>query len=270
MSYFVGETSSACALIPIVSTICRYSLHCVTITAGTVGLALASRERSPLEGVLSKKTISWHENQQNFVPSPYGSHAHGRHIQKYGITPLEPLPNWALVLSRDVIQVTSRSATSTKNRKEMKRAIWSIVTGRLSGPSTATSVLTNAASRCIILLQIVKAYSKCFGDRAATGHQRTLRASALHRYLNVIRKTTTVSGRPLNHRTPAKPPVSVFDAIDYCSPYIKGGSVFVAKRRETKEHTGFPGLAQSRMLWGTKRSHLMCMETGGKGRMHLR
>ena len=43
----------------------------------------------------------------------------GGAIQKYGVTPLEPLPNWALVLSCDVIQVTSRSATYTKKRKEM-------------------------------------------------------------------------------------------------------------------------------------------------------
>ena len=124
------------------------------------------------------------------------------------------------------------------------------MTCRSSGPSTATSLLTNAASRCIILVRTVTiAYSKCLGHRAATGHQRTLGASALHFYLNAIRKTTAVSGRRLNHRTPAKPPVSVFDAADYCSPFIKDGRVFVAKHRETKEHTDLPGLAQSRMLW---------------------
>ena len=132
----------------------------------------------------------------------------------------------------------------------MYRAIWSIVTCRSSGPSTATSGLTNVASRCIVLIRIVTfAYRKCFRHRTATGHQRTLRASALHRYLNAIRKTTTVSGPPLNYCTPAKPPVSVFDAVDYCSLFIKDGRVFVAKHRETKEHADFPGLAQSRMLW---------------------
>ena len=155
---------------------------------------------------------------------------------------------------------------STKNREEMYRAIWSIVTCRSSGPSTATSGLRNVASRCIVLIRIVTfAYRKCFGRRAAMGHQRTLRASALHRYLNATRKTTTESGRPLNHRTPAKPPVSVFDAVDYCSPFIKDGRVFVAKHRETKEHTDFPGLAQSRMLWD-KTFPLDVHSSGGKGK----
>ena len=148
----------------------------------------------------------------------------------------------------------------------MYRAIWSIVTCRSSGPSTATSGLRNVASRCIVLIWIVTfAYRKCFGRRAAMGHQRTLRASALHRYLNAIRKTTTVSGRQPNHRTPAKPSVSVFDAVDYWSPFIKDGRVFVANYRETKEHTDFPGLSQSRMLWD-KTFPLDVHDSGGKGK----